>query len=211
MSARKPVSRVLEKVLYRGWLPVDDELDDSSEEASRLHLETMVAMVAVPQGAQLSNASMTDAWSGLISGLYALAVATQSAHWRSLGESFYGDHLMYQRMYDDVVHELDAVAEKFMGVVGDATILDPARLLTTVSAAVQQMVTPGDLAASLLIAQRNFLKRVCALTDVLHVSGQCTPGIENMLQGISDAHEKHVYLLLRRVGGDVLKACVRAV
>lgn len=196
-----------EKILYKGWLPVDDELDDSSEKESRLHLEAIVAMVAIPREA------MVDAWSGILSGLYALGVAIQSAHWRSLGESFYGDHLMYQRMYEDVIREIDSFAERFMGVIGDETALDPAHLLSHASVVVKQMMMPGDLASALLMAEKNFLERLGGFAKTLESTGQLSTGIENLIQGISDRHEEHVYLLSRRlsqcIGKEALKAVIR--
>lgn len=197
--------KLSEKTLYKGWLPVDDELDDTSEEESRLHLEAVIAMVAVPESA------CSDAWSGVLTGLYALAVATQSAHWRAIGENFYGDHLLYQRMYDDISKEIDAVGEKYAGIGGDETILDPRRLLSATVSASQQMLTAGDLANTILLAQSNFLNRVAALLKILEATGKNTPGIENLLASIIDTHENHVYLLKRRTGGNVVKTVVKTV
>lgn len=194
-----------EKVLYKGWLPVDDELDDSSEEESRLHLEAVMAMVAIPKE------SMTDAWSGVLSGLQALGIALQSAHWRAAGEASYSDHLLYQKLYENVIEDLDNVAEKFMGLVGDETVIDPIRLLACTSSAAKQMLTSGDIAASLLQAEKNFLGRLNGILKILETTGQLTPGAENVLQAVADRHETHVYLLSRRVGKEIIRAVVKAV
>ncbi len=197
--------KITEKTLFKGWLPVDDELDGTSEDEARLHLEAVVALVSVPESA------CNDAWSGVISGLHALAVSTQSAHWRAIGENFYSDHLLYQRMYEEILKEIDEVGEKFVGMNGDESILDPRKLMSASVSATQQMITAGDLASTLLSAQKNFLNRVLALSKILEASGKYTPGIENMLDGIIDRHEGHIYLLQRRVGGNIIKAVVKTV
>lgn len=194
-----------EKKMYKGWLPVDDEVDDSDQDELRLHLESIVAVVAVPAN------TCDDAWSGVITGLHALSIASQSAHWRALGDSFYSDHLMYQRMYEDISKEIDAVGEKYVGVTGNESIIEPNRLISALSSAGQQMLAGGDVLETLLRAQRNFIKRVSTLVKLLEASGQYSSGIDNLLSGIIDKHEEHIYLLERRLKAASLKACVKNV
>lgn len=153
----------------------------------------------------------TELWSVLLANLQALYVAYQSAHWCSSGQSSYGDHLLYQRLYEDVRDELDRVAERALGVTGDVGLLDPTRFLMTALAAVKLLVIPGDAAASMLVAEKSFLKQVCAIIHALGSVQQLTPGIENLVQGIADKHEEHVYLLTRRVGTEMVRTTVKAI
>ena len=183
-----------EKVLYRGWLPVEDEVDDTGDDVSRLRLEAVEALKMVVKTTQVSLSEML---SGIISDLQALAIAQQSAHWRSLGTSFYGDHLMYQRMYDATIKEIDRAAEKMLGMTGDETLLDPHRLSSSACMSLKTLLpAPGDVVGALLIAEKKFLSRVyVACAAAQHIG---TAGVDNMLQGIADQHEEHVYLLSRR-------------
>jgi DNA-binding ferritin-like protein len=181
-----------EKVLYRGWLPVDDELDDTSEEDLRLHLEALAVVVRT-----VTPASQTlEALCTILTSLQALASGHQAAHWQSAGEAFYGDHLMYQRLYDAVSKEIDDVAERYLGLGGDASAVGPNRLLAAAAACSKDLITPGDLAASMMMAEQKFVR---SIETVLASMANCmSPGVSNLLQDICDRHQTHVYLLSRR-------------
>ena len=40
----------------------------------------------------------------------------QNHHWVCMGDPFYGDHLLFQKLYSCVVDEIDSVAEKTIGL-----------------------------------------------------------------------------------------------
>ena len=48
--------------------------------------------------------------------LRAANVIHQSNHWRTAGPSYYGDHVMFERLYDDSLPFIDQMAEKAMGL-----------------------------------------------------------------------------------------------
>lgn len=152
---------------------------------------------------------LVELWSTILADLTALYVAHQSAHWRASGESFYGDHQLFQRMYEETADEVDQVAERLLGITGDDSLVDPSRRLAMASAAIKNILSNGDLASSLLIAEKAFVKQIAGILDALEAMGQLSDGTENLLQGIADKHEEHVYLLSRRVGIEVLKVCVK--
>ena len=59
--------------------------------------------------------------------------------------------------------------------------------------------TSSDLAKKSLMAEMNFLKVIDVMMSCLQECGLLTPGLSNMLEGIADLHEGHVYLLKQRV------------
>lgn len=154
---------------------------------------------------------MNELWVSLLASLHALYVAYQSAHWCSSGTMSYSDHLLYQRLYENVRDEIDSVAERALGLTDDVSIVEPTRFLSSALTALKLMVIPGDTAASLLVAERSFLKQVCSMLHALKSGGQASDGVENLLQGIADGHEEHTYLLKRRVGSDIVRAAVKAI
>jgi DNA-binding ferritin-like protein len=151
---------------------------------------------------------LSELWTTLLADLQALYAAHQSAHWRSSGDSFYGDHQMYQRMYEDIREEIDDVVEKMLGTTGDDALVEPTRMLVAATTAMKTLVHAGDAASSLLIAEKTFLKQLCSIIEAMDSIGKLTDGTDNLLQGIADKHEEHVYLLSRRVGIETLKVCV---
>lgn len=152
---------------------------------------------------------LNELWSTLLANLQALYAAHQSAHWRSKGDNFYGDHLMYQRMYEAIQGEIDSVAERLIATTNDETIIDPAKMLAASTAALKTIVVAGDIASSMLIAEKTFLKHLCSIIEAMDQVGALSVGTENLLQGIADKHEEHIYLLTRRSNIEVIAVCVK--
>jgi DNA-binding ferritin-like protein len=51
--------------------------------------------------------------------LKAMTLIHQHNHWTTKGEDFYGDHLLFERIYKSAQENLDLAAEKFIGVLGE--------------------------------------------------------------------------------------------
>jgi hypothetical protein len=62
----------------------------------------------------------------------------------------------------------------------------------------QTVPQSSELAKVSFVAECNFMKIMKAAADEMRSTGEMTDGVENMLQGIADLHEKHAYLLKRR-------------
>lgn len=138
-----------------------------------------------------------------------LAMIHQTHHWIAKGDSFYGDHKLFGDLYDAVVDEVDTVAEKSVGKGSEYNVnlqlqvLQLQELSKAVSSP-QTVPQTSDLAKASLVAECNFLKIIDAAWESMQSNGTATSGIENMLQGIADKHEKHVYLLKRRTSSAAL-------
>ena len=50
--------------------------------------------------------------------LRAQYLSYQTSHWRVKGGSFYGNHLLFQRLYESVQEQVDSLAEKIVGYLG---------------------------------------------------------------------------------------------
>lgn len=155
--------------------------------------------------------NMAAAWGGITCAelsvvlvhLRYLAMVHQTHHWIARGDAFYGDHLMFRRMYDKVIAEIDEVAEKAVGCGSEHNVnlslqVSQLQQLSKAFSSPQTVPQTSDLARASLTAECNFMKVVKAACESMQNNGTCTPGIENMLQGIMDAHEEHIYLLKRR-------------
>ena len=124
-------------------------------------------------------------------------------HWTARGDSFYGDHLMFQRLYEGITSEIDSVAEKIVGLEGPDCVNLPlqaaqlARLSRDYGTALQ-LPTASDIAMRSLVVEQQVLACARYAAEALTESGALTRGVDNMLQGIEDAHETSIYLLGRR-------------
>ena len=132
-----------------------------------------------------------------------LAAVHQHHHWTAKGDPYYGDHLLFERLYNNVIEEIDMVAEKAIGMGGPYNVD-----ITLVTAQVNRLVQgygmtqtipqPSELAKRSLVAEMNFLAVTAVLADSLKECGLMTRGVDNMIAGIEDKHEGNVYLLKQR-------------
>jgi hypothetical protein len=144
--------------------------------------------------------------------LRALAMVHQSHHWLTYGPAFYGDHLLFERLYDDIGDEIDKVAERAVGSGASKTALHPGAQALQIARVVEALCgngvtfgegeNPDSYVSTSLRAERWFLGCVKQLAASLDAVDQLSRGTDNLLQGIEDKHEEHVYLLLQRTGGD---------
>lgn len=170
-----------------------------------------IQIVLADNNVPLQVDNMCSAWGGLpyselsvvLVHLRYLQLIHQNHHWTAKGDPFYGDHLLFSRLYDTVTSEIDAVAEKVVGlgttdnVNLQLQVTQLAQLLQSYGMS-QTIPQASELAKRSLAAEMNFLAVLGVILCRLKESCQTTPGLDNMLAGIADVHEKHVYLLKQR-------------
>lgn len=128
----------------------------------------------------------------------------QTHHWTTKGDPFYGDHLLYSRLYDGIAGEVDSIAEKAVGLGSTANVdlvLQTSQIMKLVQGYGMSSTIPqqSELAKRSYLAEMNFLKVASCLAESMKECGTLTRGLDNMLQGIEDKHENHVFLLKQRI------------
>ncbi len=134
--------------------------------------------------------------------LRALAAVHQAAHWQTRGPDAYADHLLFERLYGDLLPEIDAVAER--AVVEESDAVNPIEQTRQVAGLVESLgYGPRDaqgLVNISLDAEKKYLLVSQILVKRLKGRGALSRGTDNLLAGIEDKHETHVYLLHQRAG-----------
>lgn len=141
---------------------------------------------------------------GLLVGvLRAASIVHQSHHWQTQGNSYYGDHQLFDRLYNDSLGFIDSVAERAVGS-GHVDLVCP----KTQSVLVQDLIAywcqaSGELNAQVMVAvsldvERSVLEFIKVAKAHLSAQGQLSDGTDNLLQGVADKHEEFVYLLQQR-------------
>jgi DNA-binding ferritin-like protein len=169
-----------------------------------------VTMVADPNGSILIDNACSE-WgsvpvpqlSVLVVHLRYLAMIHQTHHWTAKGDPFYGDHIMFGEMYSKTQDEIDAVAEKAVsfGTTSNVDLtLQTTQLMRLVQGYGMSQTIPQstELAKRSLMAEINFIKTLNVLVCAMKENGTLTNGMENLLGGIEDTHEGHVYKLKQR-------------
>lgn len=157
---------------------------------------------------------LVSEWSGMPYGELAVLLAWlkttaqihQIHHWRASGDPFYGDHLLYDRLYSGVTENIDTVAEKMIGV-GCSDLADQGVLMKhmkTIQDALYAvrpgLPQPGDLALMSLKMETGVLSVLKSCREQLAAKNLLTLGVDNMIADLSDSHEGNVYLLRQRLG-----------
>lgn len=119
----------------------------------------------------------------------------QNFHWRSAGPQYYGDHLLYERLYGDLQGELDQLAEKTLGTGGELEpVSDGKAAADLLDKLTSDTSGTDDFPKEAIIAEEGFLEVIRDIPE-----RPLSDGVENLLQGIADKHEEHLYLLKQRV------------
>jgi DNA-binding ferritin-like protein len=139
--------------------------------------------------------------------LRALAHVHQTHHWQTSGPSFFADHQLFERLYNESLEFIDQVAERAVGAAGPGVVnahqqIDTMHLIVkSICGEPQAVVSPDQMIQHSLRGEVVFLGFLTALLGELEEEGQVTPGTRNLLEGVGDKHETFVYLLQQRLGG----------
>lgn len=141
---------------------------------------------------------MKDLFSKLLAHLRAQAMYLQTAHWTSKGTEYYSDHQLFERLYNGVDSEIDALGEKAVGLTGGETVnltQSLAMALDTIQGLPQDCQNNFDcfLAAGKLEQE---LITLCTAGDHLE---DATLGFKNLMADIADRAEGRFYLIKQRL------------
>jgi hypothetical protein len=181
----------------------------------RLAESMEVAIVATELNLDLVFENMVSAWRGipyaelsaLLGYMCFLSHLHHTHHWMSAGNPAYGDHLLFQRLYEAVQGEIDALGEKSVGLGSISNVdmytlqVQSAKWTSMIVSDVAGSPVHGSLAQKSLTAELSFIKFSSSLAEKLASQGMLTKGLDNMLSGFDDVHESHIYLLKQRIQG----------
>ncbi len=129
----------------------------------------------------------------------------QHAHWVSKGLPYYGDHLLFERLYDNSISEVDNFAERAVGLSGDEAVC-PMSVIKMVYKKMADVLDgfdttahPDELIQYGLNVEKYLLISTKKLYEELKNNGKITMGLDDMLMEIYSAHETNVYLLQQRL------------
>ena len=150
---------------------------------------------------RLVQSNVAGSLAALVALLRAVYQTHQASHWQTRAQTYYGDHLLFQKLYEATLPEIDQVAERAIGSGGIA-MLDPVKQSSQTTDFIAAFrgrrgatPSPTQLVEISLGAEMALLQ---GIDEVLSTRG-ISQGTQNLLQGIADVHEGHVYLLQQRL------------
>lgn len=135
-------------------------------------------------------------WETLLAKLRTLALYYQTAHWQSKGSLFYGDHLLFERLYNGVAEEIDGVAERAIGLTGVAVVNLNKSLALMSSEAIK---LPYECSENIQFFQASLLLEQDILKFLEEIEPSLSLGSKDLIAALASAHESNLYLLKQRV------------
>lgn len=144
-----------------------------------------------------------DSWSNLLARINGLYTMYYTSHWKSKGSNYYGDHLLYERLYKATFEDIDGIAEKAIGTTDDDSFISPYRWAQETASYINSWDTDEsndnyEFPDTLLNAERDVITTISSIKSSFEARGYLTDGIDDFLQGLASKHEGHVYLLQQR-------------
>ena len=126
--------------------------------------------------------------------LRAQSLSYQVSHWQALGSSFYGNHLLFERLYNSVQGQIDQLAEKMVGYLGrDAVDMGPQLPHITGFCEYWEQVPCRHERG--LLSESTLQDAIKAGYDRIKKIGAMTLGLDDWLMSAANAHEENTYLL----------------
>ena len=141
---------------------------------------------------------------GLLGMFHAIYWLHWTTHWQTKGNPYYGDHLLFERLYGALPAEIDTLAEKLVQLHGSEAV-DIAEHHPVMGAWLGRWIPEGggdlDPVGRALAAERDFQKSIRSTYEDLKAEGELSLGLDDFLMSTANAHETHLYLLQQRMGG----------
>ena len=123
-----------------------------------------------------------------------------TSHWQSAGSNFYGQHLLFERLYDAQSDQYDALAEKLVCTCGKE-IVDPLKQITIEKDLLTDWVKTENAVERGLASEKELQGQIKSTYDYLKENNELTPGLDDYLLALSNEHDTNSYLL-GQVEGD---------
>lgn len=114
------------------------------------------------------------------------------SHWKCKAPEFYGNHLLFERIYNNANDRADAAAEKLIGLYGNDALKHDTqtKLMNKLN-----KYTSEDHIQNSLDAEKDFISMAKELYDKLKEVGELTLGLDDLIMSQANEAEVSVYLL----------------
>lgn len=128
-----------------------------------------------------------------IATIRAIALIHQNNHWITKGKNFYGNHLLFERIYGTAIEDADAMAEKFIGVFNTDCV--DLQIQSKIIQHTLEKHNSDNLIKNSLEAEKEFVEISQHFYDKLKEEERMTLGLDDSIMGVSNNSEARQYLL----------------
>jgi len=123
----------------------------------------------------------------------------QTLHWQACGDVAYAKHLLFQRLYEAVQGEVDALAEKIAGIYGAQWLAAQHQLPAFAAMLNKWGQDSTDGIAAALRSEEEMQELFKSTYDTMKARDALTLGLDDWLMATASAHETSLYLLRQHV------------
>lgn len=127
--------------------------------------------------------------------LRAISQIHQHSHWTTRGANFYGNHLLFARLYESALKDTDLAAEKFIGLFGPQCLGYEQQTMLLNKILLKYKSFKSSPAQMSLAVEKEFLKFSKETYNSFDKEGKLTLGLDDMIMAIASQREESVYLL----------------
>lgn len=126
-----------------------------------------------------------------------------TSHWQVKGQSYYGDHLLLERIYESLIEEIDTLAEKIVGTYGAMAVapVEQAQIMANTLLPVAEAQAENDPIRRALVIEEALQVVFKNIYNALKEMDSLTLGMDDFLMSMANAHETNLYLLRQRTRG----------
>jgi DNA-binding ferritin-like protein len=136
-----------------------------------------------------------------IATLKAISLIYAHNHWTTRGIAFYGNHLLFERLYDSSLDDLDLAAEKFIGLFGDEVINYDLQTELLNKVLLKYSNLEGSPLEMSLSIEKDFLKLSEDAYKFIEEEGKLSKGLDDALCAIASNRETSCYLIQQTLKG----------
>ena len=179
---------------------IEDFLREHGEDSVKLATKIAAQQAKLRKGA--ANRGGLNQLQHLLALLRTLRWHYHTTHWRVQGKSFYGDHLMFERLYQgepSLDDEIDKLGEKMVTLYGRDAVASQTiwpEATRSLESAIQQSDCPYRQALALEGEVQQTLK---SAYDTLKAEGKLTAGMDDYLLALANERDTATYLLKQRL------------
>jgi DNA-binding ferritin-like protein len=179
---------------------IEDFLREYGEDSVKLATKIATQQAKLRKGA--ANRGGLNQLQHLLALLRTLRWHYHTTHWRVYGKSFYGDHLMFERLYQgepSLDDEIDKLGEKMVTLYGRDAVASQTiwpEATRSLESAVSQSDCPYRQALALEGEVQQTLK---SAYDTLKAEGKLTAGMDDYLLALANERDTATYLLKQRL------------
>lgn len=119
-------------------------------------------------------------------------------HWQVKGDPQYGDHLLFQRLYEAMPDEIDGLAEKIVAEYGPEAVAMPEQIERIAAEVELLFEEEADLLERALVMEEVLQEDIQEIFSSLDANGELSLGMNDYLAALANAHETNLYLLRQR-------------